>query len=195
MGQLSGDRFDEVEVTSSTALWAWFAAHHDRADGIWLVTYKKHVTDKYVTHEDVLDALIAHGWCDGAARRVDDDRTMQMVSPRRTQPWARSYKDRAERLEADGRMHAAGRAAVDRAKASGDWSVWDDVDALVVPADLATALEQAPPAAENFASFPPSVKRSILRWIASAKTDATRSKRLSATAAEAALGRRVKSHG
>ena len=68
------------------------------------------------------------------------------------------------------------------------------VDALEVPPDLEAALELRSPARLHFEDFPDSVKRNILRWIASAKTEETRVRRVSQTAAEAALNRRVGSH-
>ena len=82
--------------------------HCRQRDGVWIVTFKKAVTDKYIPPGEILDALVAYGWCDGIKRRVDDERSMQLVSPRRTQPWARSYKDRADRLTAESRMRPTG---------------------------------------------------------------------------------------
>lgn len=189
------DRFEHVEVTSARELHDWLLAHHMQTEAVWLVTWKKAVPGRYVPHEQVLDELIAFGWIDGIRRRIDDERTRQLVSPRRTQPWARSYQQRAERLASEGRMHPAGAASVERARATGMWDAMADVDDLVVPDDLATALRARPAAHEAFTTFPPSTRRNVLRWIASAKTDATRSRRIAATADEAAQGRRVRSNG
>lgn len=191
----AGEHLERVEITSEEALRAWLAAHHDQQAGVWIVTWKKHVADRHVTREQVLDQLTAFGWTDGVLRRIDEDRTRQLVSRRRTRPWAKSYKDRAERLIAEGRMHAAGLAAVDEAKATGMWDAMNDVDALRVPDDLTEALHAHPPAAANFHAFPPSVRRSILRWIASARTAPTRAQRITRTAADAREDVRVKSHG
>lgn len=144
---------------------------------------------------EVLDELVAFGWIDGIRRAIDDERTIQLISPRRTQPWAKTYKDRAERLIASGVMHASGLASVERARVSGAWEAMNDVDALVVPEDLRERLQGDPPAWAEFEGFPPSVKRNILRWIASAKIPPTREKRIALTVAEAKVGRRVKSNG
>ena len=189
------DRFPWVSVTSEQELHDWLLQHHPQQHAVWLQTYKKAVPDKHVPHEQVLDQLVAFGWADGIKRRVDDERTIQLISPRRTQPWAKSYKDRAERLRAADRMHPAGQSSVDHAKATGAWDAMNDVDALVVPADLDQALRAQPPAAGNFAGFPPSTRRNMLRWIASAKTHVTRTKRIDLTVSEARIGRRVKSNG
>ncbi len=189
------DRFERVTVTSQAELHRWLEQHHDQEPAIWLVTYKKAVPDRYVPREKVLDELIAFGWCDGAQRRVDDQRVAQLVSPRRTQPWAKSYKDRADRLTAEKQMHPAGLASVETAKATGMWDAMNDVDALLVPEDLAAALAATPPAADYFAAFPPSTRRNILRWIASARTEPTRAKRIDRTATDAQHNVRVNSHG
>lgn len=159
------------------------------------MTWKKAVPEKYLSNEQVLDQLIAFGWTDGIRRRMADERTRQLISPRRTQPWAKTYKDRAERLIATGSMQPAGLASVERAKATGMWDAMNDVDALVVPDDLTAALAAHPPASENFAAFPTSVRRNILRWIAYAKTPPTRSKRITLTATEAQRNLQVKSNG
>ena len=189
------DRFARVPVASVDELRAWLLEHHEQTEAVWLVTWKKAVPAKQVTTDQVLDELVAFGWIDGIRRRVDDERTRQLVSPRRTQPWARSYKQRADRLAAEGRMHASGAASVARAKASGMWDAMDDVDDLLVPADLEAALTSRPPARAEFDGFPASTRRNVLRWIASAKTPTTRAKRIRATVEEAAQGRRVKSNG
>lgn len=191
----AGDHLEHVEVPTAQALRTWLIEHHDQRDGVWIIIWKKNVPDRYVPHEQVLDELVAFGWTDGILRRIDDDRTRQLVSPRRTKPWAKSYKDRAERLIEEGRMHPAGLAAVERAKATGMWDTMDDVDALVVPDDLATALDAHPPAATHFHAFPPSVRRSILRWIASARKPDTRAGRVARTVRDARQNVRVKSHG
>lgn len=176
-------------------LHAWLEANHRQNEAVWLVTFKKIVPNKYLSIGQVLDELVAFGWIDGIRRAVDDERTMQLISPRRTQPWAKTYKDRAERLIEEGRMQPAGLASMNQAQSTGAWESMVEVDALVVPIDLRQALERAAPAWAEFQQFPPSVTRNILRWIANAKTDSTRTKRITLTVTEAQAGRRVKSNG
>lgn len=192
---IESDRFEHVEVASAAELRQWLLEHHEQTEAVWLVTFKKAAPDRYVSTAEVLDELVAFGWIDGIRRAIDDERTMQLISPRRTQPWAKTYKDRADRLIATGAMHASGLASVEGARASGFWEAMNDVDALVVPDDLRERLRDEPPAWAEFEGFPPSVRRNILRWIASAKTPPTREKRIALTVSEARAGRRVKSNG
>lgn len=180
-----------VEVQSVAELRRWFSENYDQEASIWLVTYKKAVPDKYVSTQEVLDEALCFGWIDGRRMKLDDERTMQLLSPRKTQHWAKSYKDRIERLEAEGRLHQAGLKVVEEAKANGMWDFMNDVDALIKPADLTEALEQQPPALTNYEAFPDSAKRDILRWIKLAKRPATRAKRIQKTAELAAQNKRA----
>ena len=184
------DKFAQVEVTSQDELWTWLGQHHDSAQSVWLVTWKAAHRDRYVSREAVLDALIAFGWIDGRRLQLDDARTMQLISPRKQQAWAKTYKDRAARLQAEGRMQAAGQAAINAAQQSGRWSESDPVDALLDPDDLMEALD-AQGATAWWQAAAPSYRRNILRWIATAKRPETRRARLETTAAMAAKGQKV----
>ena len=182
---MSREEAQEIEVTSTQGLREWLSVNHAQHESVWLVTFKKSAGTKYISTSEVLDELVSFGWTDGIRQQVDTERTKQLISPRRTKPWAKSYKDRAEQLIAQERMHPAGQAAVDHAKASGAWDEMNDVDALIVPADLLAALKERPPSLMNYEAFPPSTRRNILRWIASAKTQKTRLSRIERISSDA----------
>jgi uncharacterized protein YdeI (YjbR/CyaY-like superfamily) len=184
------EKFDRVEVTTSQELRAWLEANHVQTEAVWLITYKKHVVGKYVSVDEVLDQVLCFGWIDGIRRRLDEDRTMQMLSPRRHQRWAQTYKDRAARLTDEGRMRPAGMRAIKTAQDNGLWNATVEVDALVIPDDLIEALA-VHTATEHFAAFAPSYRRNVLRWINIAKTPVTRTKRIEMTATLAATKTKV----
>ncbi|MEM9116709.1 MAG: YdeI/OmpD-associated family protein [Cyanobacteria bacterium P01_F01_bin.56] len=181
----------KVEVTSVEELRAWLAANHAQTSSIWLVTYKKNVPEKYVSIQQVLDEVLCFGWMDGRRMKLDDDRTMQLLSPRKTEHWSKTYKNRVAKLTAAGRMHESGIKVVEAAKQSGAWDFLNDVDALIAPDDLVEALTQHPPALANYEAFPDSAKRDILRWIKLAKKPETRIKRIQKTADLAAQDQRA----
>ncbi len=178
MAGIPTERFEKVQVSSVAELRDWLTDHHTQSENVWLVTFKKSVPDKYVSTQDVLDEVIAFGWIDGIRRKLDDDRTMQIIGPRQTQAWAKSYKDRAARLIADGRMTDAGLKSIAASKENGLWDYWADVDALIVPEDLRAALDRTPIAAQNFDQSAQSYRRNLLRWVKLAKTPQTRTKRV-----------------
>lgn len=175
------DELEKVQVASIADLHQWLLDNHAQEDSIWLVTFKKHIEEKYISRDEVLDELLCFGWIDGRRKKLDDDRTMQLIAPRKIQYWAKSYKDRVAKLQEQGRMHESGIRSVEEGKASGLWSFMDDVDALIIPDDLAESLKTQPPAFENFESSAPSYRRNVLRWIKLAKTDKTRTKRIAKT--------------
>ena len=79
--------------------------------------------------------------------------------------WSRPHKLRIQTLERDGLMAPAGRRVIDTAKADGSWTMLDDVEDLVVPDDLASALDTVPEARRHSEAFPRSVCRGSLEWI------------------------------
>ncbi len=174
---IADDRYEQVLVENADMLRDWLDAHHAQDESVWLVTFKKEAGAKYLSRLDVLDELIAFGWIDGIRRKRDDDKTMQLISRRRQQAWAASYKERAARLIEEGRMAEPGLAAIKAAKASGLWNAQAAVDALIVPEDLAAALSESG-VNERFEAMAPSYRRNVLRWLASAKKPETRAKRL-----------------
>lgn len=185
------EELEKVEIASTQELRQWFEEHYAQVESIWLVTYKKNVPDKYVSIKQVLDEVLCFGWMDGRRMKLDDERTMQLLSPRKTQHWSKTYKDRVAQLEKAGRMHEAGLKAIEVSKENGLWDFLNDVDALIKPDDLVEALKKHPPALENYETFPESAKRDILRWIKVAKKPETRAKRILKTAQLAAQNKRA----
>lgn len=82
------ENFEQVEISAIDQLHQWLLTNHQQKDSIWLVTYKKSAGNKYVDRWSVLDELICFGWIDGIRRKLDEERTMQHISPRRVEHWA-----------------------------------------------------------------------------------------------------------
>src|SRR3954449_11682976 len=119
--------------------------NHETSPGVWLVSWKKHTGRPTVGYEEAVTEALAVGWVDSKGKRLDDDRTMLWLAPRRpTSAWSRPNKHRVERLLAEGRMGPAGQAAIDVARQNGTWTLLDDVEELVVPGDLAEAFDRNP---------------------------------------------------
>jgi uncharacterized protein YdeI (YjbR/CyaY-like superfamily) len=178
---IAADRFEHVEIHSAAELRRWLETHHTQPQSVWLVRFKKHVSDKYVSPDAVLDELLCFGWIDGRSLKLDADRVLHLISPRRVHHWALSYKRRAERLVLEGRMAPAGLAAIETSKRLGLWDLLDGADRLEMPQDLAQALEACPSAARHFAAFPDSTRRFALRWITLAKSTEARARRIEKT--------------
>ncbi|MGC6517376.1 MAG: YdeI/OmpD-associated family protein [Candidatus Puniceispirillaceae bacterium] len=187
MGQ---EMFEEVFIESEEALYEWLSVNHNSARSYLLVTWKKADRARYISRDTVLDALIAYGWIDGRRFARADDKTSQLICQRQQQKWAKSYRERYERLAAQNRLHEAGMAAAARAKKAGTWLVDEDVDALILPDDLRDCLI-AEGGLSWWQSSAPSYQRNLLRHLRSAKTDKTRQKRLYQIAEACASGRKI----
>jgi uncharacterized protein YdeI (YjbR/CyaY-like superfamily) len=173
----------DVLVPRRRNVWReWLASNIDRQEGLWVVYRKKSSSLDGPVYDDLVEEALCFGWIDSRVRRIDDDRVMQWFSPRREGGvWSALNKERIERLVSAGRMTEIGQAAIDRAKADGSWSQFDDVDALIVPPDLQTALDGSPEALIAYRALGDSVKKQYLWWIHSAKRPATRVNRIEET--------------
>ena len=168
---------------------AWLAAHHATSRGIWLAVGKKGNTVTELSYEDAVEEALCFGWIDSTVNRLDADRFKQLFTPRKPGgTWARTNKERVERLIAAGLMAPAGLASVEAAKADGSWTLLDDVEGLVVPEDLASALHANPAAERGFQGLPDSQKKMALYRIQTAKRPETRARRIAETVSAASLG-------
>jgi uncharacterized protein YdeI (YjbR/CyaY-like superfamily) len=101
---------------------AWLRDNHKGSTGVWLVTWKKATGKPQVSYDEAVEEALCFGWVDSKSRTVDEERTSLWFTPRKGKSsWSASNVARVERLEAAGLMRAAGRRAVDEAKASGRW--------------------------------------------------------------------------
>lgn len=174
------------------AAWrAWLAEHHDTSPGVWVVTWKRSAGRPVLPYEDLVEEALAYGWIDSTARGLDADRTMLHFGPRRVgSGWSRPNKVRIERLLAAGLMAPPGLAALERARADGSWTLLDEVEDLVVPPDLAAALDRHPGAAAAWEALPPSARKVALTRLVQAKRPGTRTARVEDIARRTAAGER-----
>ena len=186
------ENFIQVEVKSSSELREWLLMNHTQKESIWLVTYKKEITEKYVSVQEVLDQLLCFGWIDGIRRKLDQERTMQLIAPRKVEHWSQTYKLRFAKLEELGLIHQSGFNAVATSKKAGLWNFMDDVDNLIIPNDLQEALTINNEAKLFFEAINASSKRFVLRWIKLAKTDKTRVSRIEQIVQLSSKGEKLK---
>ncbi len=166
---------EHVEVPSLAVLADWLSGHHEQAESVWLVHFKKHHAH-YVPFGHIVEELLCWGWVDSSVRGVDADRVKHLAAPRSEKSaWSAVNKEIVERMRASGRMKPAGEAKIAAARANGMWGFLDDVERLEVPDDLAAALGAL---REAWEAYPRSVKRGTLEWIKLAKRAPTRDKRI-----------------
>jgi len=113
----------ELLVPDPAGLRDWLKANHATSDGVRLVLTKKGGFDTTVTWETAVEELLCYGWMDGQANKGDGTSYPIRVTPRRARSsWSKRNVELVAQLERQRRMRAAGRAAVEAAKADGRWA-------------------------------------------------------------------------
>jgi uncharacterized protein YdeI (YjbR/CyaY-like superfamily) len=160
----------------------WLANNHASSEGIWLVILKKEAKLAGIRYSEAVEEALCFGWIDGGAKSVDAQRYKLYLSPRKPGSiWSALNKRRIRKLIKAGIMTPVGLAKIEAAKKDGSWTQLDTIDHLLMPPDLLEQLSMNPEARRNFEAFSASSRKMILFWIASAKRDATRRKRIAET--------------
>lgn len=160
----------------------WLAANHATAKGIQLIIVRKNAEVAGILYSDAVEEALCFGWIDGVTNSVDEQRYKLYMSPRKPgSVWSRLNKQRIRKLIKDGSMTPAGLSKVEAAKKDSSWTRLDAIDKLEMPEDLLAHLSANAEAKRNFEAFSPSSKKMILFWIASAKREETRRKRIEET--------------
>jgi len=169
----------------------WLEENHGCSEGIWLAYYKKNTGKPSVTYDEAVEEALCFGWIDSQVKSIDDERYMQRYTPRKkSSVWSQANKERVRRMIMEGRMTEQGMAAVLEAQKGGNWDTLTDVDKLVVPDDLAAALSVNEKASEFFSRISSSDQKAYLYWIASAKQEETRKKRIKMTVKQLAKNKK-----
>jgi uncharacterized protein YdeI (YjbR/CyaY-like superfamily) len=172
-----------LRVAGREAWRAWLHENHAVEKEAWLLIRKKHSSGAGVGYEEALEEALCFGWIDGLMHPVDDDTFALRFSPRKARSiWSEGNKRRVERLIEQGRMAEAGMTAVRQAQENGEWEdATRREDTSTLPPDLEAALKEDEVARAAFEKLAPSHKRQYIYWITSAKTEATREKRIRET--------------
>jgi uncharacterized protein YdeI (YjbR/CyaY-like superfamily) len=158
----------------------WLNMNHDRSPGIWLVFYRRQAGVRCVPYEDSVEEAICFGWVDSQIRRVDLNKYARKYTPRHPgSRWSPSNIERAEKMIRERRMTDAGLRQIAEAKNSGIWYAPESRPKNVpVPESLREALDRNRKAKENFEAMAASYRDSFAAWVAAAKTETTRRKRV-----------------
>jgi uncharacterized protein YdeI (YjbR/CyaY-like superfamily) len=188
-------KFDyPIYHAESRAQWrGWLEANHELAPGVWLCSWRTAVARPRCPYPDLIEEAICFGWIDSTVNLLDDDRSLQLLTPRKPKStWTRLNRRRAADMVAAGLMADAGRRAIAAAQHNGWWTILDPVEDLVEPADLAAALDLEPDARATWDRFPPSTRKVMLWWVISATRAETRAGRIATIVTKAASGERAR---
>jgi uncharacterized protein YdeI (YjbR/CyaY-like superfamily) len=141
------------EITARDQLeWAaWLDANHETETEVWLVYWKKASDKESIAWAEAVEVALKYGWIDGVIRTIDEHRYAQRWTPRRPKSkWSLVNREIVLRHIADGELRPMGLAAVEAAKASGEWDrAYTAQPPTPVPDDLKARLKASPAAKEN----------------------------------------------
>lgn len=184
----------ELVVRDAKGWRAWLATHHADSTGVFLVLAKKGTTrPTSLTYGEALEEALCHGWIDGQASPGDELTWRVRFTPRRkSSMWSKRNTAMAEKLLEAGRMHPAGTAEMDRAKADGRWdAAYAGSASIEVPPDLAAALAEEPKAQAMFDAINKQNRFAVLYRVTTAKRPETRAKRIAQFVAMLARGETI----
>lgn len=186
---------DALSVSSADEWRAWLARHGRSESEVWLVLHHRGSGTPGVGYGEAIEHALCFGWIDSQARKRDAGSFHLRFTPRTAQSrWSRVNRRRAAEMIDRGLMTEHGRAVIEAARANGTWQVIGEDDGSL-PDDLRELLDHDDAARANFGAFPPSSRRRILEWIATAKRPETRRRRVERTVELAALNVRANHPG
>lgn len=180
-----------VKPFATQKAWAtWLEKNHATSTGLWLQLMKKGSGLKSVTYAEALDEALCYGWIDGQKRSGDEVSFLQKFTPRgKKSLWSQINREKVAGLEKEGRMQAAGRAAVDAAKADGRWdAAYASQSRMTIPDDFTAALAKKPKAAAFFATLKGANRYAFLFRLQTVKKAETRARKIEEFVAMLARG-------
>ena len=173
-------RYDILHIYTRKEWRNWLRKNYNRRKEVWLIYYKKHTCKPRIPYDDAVEEALCYGWIDGKVKRIDDQKYMQLFTPRNAKSiWSEHNKKRAEKLIEKGLMKDSGLAAINEAKRNGMWDQSSPIyDERNIPEELKAALKKNISAKNFYDSLAPTYKKQFHWWIVSAKRKETKEKRI-----------------
>lgn len=176
---MENNEIDIFYPASVTAWRKWLVKNHLSKQAVWLVFYNKKSGIKSISWSEAVDVALCFGWIDSKKIKIDENSSHQFFSKRKAKStWSKINKNKVEKLIEQGLMTEAGYLSIEVARQNGSWTLLDEVEELIIPADMEAEFARKPNSKDFFLSLSKSVRKSMLQWIVLAKTEGTRQKRI-----------------
>lgn len=158
----------------------WLFKNHSQSNGVWIQLYKKDSGVKSINHSQALEEALCFGWIDGQAKSYDEHSYLQKFTPRRQRSiWSKRNTEIIERLVQEDRLHPAGLAEMEKAKADGRWSnAYDSPSKMKIPDDFLAQLSKNNKALKFFNTLNKTNTYAIAWRLQTAKKPETRQRRI-----------------
>jgi uncharacterized protein YdeI (YjbR/CyaY-like superfamily) len=180
----------EVHFFETPAGWrAWLEANHASETEVYVGFRRKASGLPTMSWSEAVDEALCFGWIDGVRRGVDETSYCNRFTPRKKgSTWSNVNVEKVARLTAEGRMRPPGVAAFEARERVGVYS--HEAPQALSP-EYEARLRADAAAWADWSSRPPSYRRQAAHWVASAKREETRERRLAQLIESCAAGVKV----
>ena len=158
----------------------WLSKHHNAEKEVWLIFFKKETRKPSMEYESAVEEALCFGWIDSVVKKIDDSKYARKFTPRKDKSnWSELNKKRAKKMIREGRMTEFGLVKINIAKKAGNWDKAERPNiSFDLPPEFEQALAQNKKAKEHFVKLAPTYQKHYIGWIAVAKRQETKVKRI-----------------
>lgn len=153
----------EVFYPPDRAAWrSWLQRNGSSATEIWVRRFRKATGVQCIGYDDLVEECLCFGWIDGVIKKYDDESNVQRTTPRKKKSFLSELnRQRVWKLEAEGLMTDAGRAAIAD-------QIGSPNDSWEIPDWIEHRLREDESVWEVFSNFPVLYQRLKIGWITEA---------------------------
>jgi uncharacterized protein YdeI (YjbR/CyaY-like superfamily) len=165
--------------TTSAQFRRWLERNHTKEIELWIGYYKKRTGQPSLTWAESVDEALCFGWIDGIRKGIDEISYKVRFTPRRTSSiWSTVNIRNVQRLIETERMMPAGLTAFEARRENRSEIYSYEQRPAELPAPLKAQMRKNRKATDYFDAQPRGYRQQMIWWIISARTEATRLKRL-----------------
>lgn len=158
----------------------WLENNYDKENEVWLIFNKVKTGKSILKYENAVEEALCFGWIDSLIKTIDEKQYARKFHPRLDKSqWSELNKKRVARLIKANKMTPVGMAKIEAARRNGMWEKKiNPPKDLPMPEQFFTEINKHPAAKQFYNTLAPSYKKSYIMWIATAKQEKTRNKRI-----------------
>jgi uncharacterized protein YdeI (YjbR/CyaY-like superfamily) len=170
----------------------WLAENHATAGHLLVGFHKKGSGRKSMTWPEAVDEALCYGWIDGVRKGIDaGSYTIRFTPRKKGSVWSTVNVNRVRALSELGLMQPTGLAAFEARKEDRSGIYSHEQGDVEMPEPYLGLLREDAAAWEFYEKQPASYRKAVNWWVASARKDETRRRRLDSLVACSARAERV----
>ena len=164
---------------TQSSLRTWFDANHIKENELWVGYYKISTGKLSITWPQSVDEAICFGWIDGIRKTLDKQSYTIRFTPRKPRShWSAVNIAKAEKMIKAGLMKPAGIKAFNLKEEKRSRKASYEQEFVQLSESFENMIKANKAAWDYFQKLPPSVRKTSVHWIMSAKQEETRLRRL-----------------